>query len=74
MNAPLDVDGTVTMTGGTIVDEDGNNVEATGIGNMSANQGGTRPTSGGDMSEGFGGGMMPNDGNMPEDFNNSNSH
>ncbi len=32
MNAPLDVDGTVTLSGGTIVDENGNTIEATSHG------------------------------------------
>ncbi len=49
MNAPLDVDGTVTMTGGTIVDENGEAVEATTRSDM----GGTMPGGGGERPEGF---------------------
>ncbi len=57
MNAPLDVDGTVTMSGGTIVDENGNAVEATGHG------GGMRPSG----NQGGMGGMRPSgNGAMPE--------
>ncbi len=53
-NAPLDVDGTVTMSGGTIVDEDGNDVEATGQGG-----GGDRPTQEGGPSQMPGGQGRP---------------
>ncbi len=43
MNAYLDVDGVVTMTGGTIFDENGNEIEAS-IGHSTPNQmGGNRP-------------------------------
>ncbi len=55
-NAPLDVDGTVTMTGGTIVDESGEAIEATTHGNM----GGTMP-GGSERPEGF----------SPDGFDNS---
>ncbi len=60
MNAPLDVDGTVTMSGGTIVDENGDAVEATGHGDMGqmapgGNRGNTMPEGFEDMPSDFGG-------------------
>ncbi len=80
MNAPLDVDGTVTMTGGTIVDQNGDAVEATGHsgGMMPGGGGGRVPGGDGMVPEGFEGmrpegdmggmgGARPDD-MMPEDF------
>ncbi len=60
MNAPLDVDGTVTMSGGTIVDQNGDPVEATGHG---GGGGGMRPGGDGTMPEDF-------EGEMPERLEN----
>ncbi len=57
MNSALDVDGTVVMSGGTIVDQNGDTIEATRMGGMTpGSQGGT-------------GGMRPEDleGYIPSD-------
>ncbi len=62
MNAPLDVDGTVTLSGGTIVDENGQEVEVSSHGSMGRMNGEMQMP--GEMSDRVG---MPE--NMPQQGN-----
>ncbi len=74
MNAPLDVDGTVTLSGGTIVDENGQEVEASSHGSMGGGMRGGMGEMNGEMQmpNGMNEGRdmpenMPQQGNMQED-------